>query len=40
MEENGVDEKLDNELRRCVRNVCAKEIGKKPEVTVAISRLE
>lgn len=34
------DEKLDHELRRCVRNACAKEIGKKPEVTVAISRLE
>ena len=33
------DEKLDNALRRAVRQVAVEEIGKKPEVTVVISRL-
>ncbi|MEP4197346.1 MAG: ribonuclease J [Aliishimia sp.] len=33
------DAKLENELRRIVRNSANDEIGKKPEVTVVISRL-
>jgi ribonuclease J len=33
------DEKLEEGLRRVVRQVCVEEIGKKPEVTVVISRL-
>lgn len=33
------DDKLEEELRRVVRQVSVEEIGKKPEVTVVISRL-
>ncbi len=33
------DDELDKELTRIVRNVCQTEIGKKPEVTVIVSRL-
>lgn len=33
------DDKLDTALRRAVRHVAQQEIGKKPEVTVVISRL-
>ncbi|PYG34651.1 ribonuclease J [Pelagimonas varians] len=33
------DNKLENELRKLTRQSCLKEIGKKPEVTVVISRL-
>jgi ribonuclease J len=33
------DDKLDEMLRRVVRQVCAEEIGRKPEVTVVVSRL-
>ena len=33
------DDKLDEALRRIVRQVAMEEIGKKPEVTVVISRL-
>ncbi|NIY72557.1 ribonuclease J [Marivivens donghaensis] len=33
------DDALEKELSRIVRNVCNNEIGKKPEVTVIISRL-
>ena len=33
------DDKLDEALRRAVRQVAVQEIGKKPEVTVVISRL-
>ncbi|PRY21529.1 ribonuclease J [Aliiruegeria haliotis] len=33
------DDKLDAGLRRVARQVCVEEIGKKPEVTVVISRL-
>lgn len=33
------DDALDKELRRVVRNSCQNEIGKKPEVTVIVSRL-
>ncbi len=33
------DEELDKQLRRIVRNSCQTEIGKKPEVTVIVSRL-
>lgn len=33
------DDKLDEMLRRAARQACANEIGKKPEVTVVISRL-
>jgi len=33
------DDKLDEALRRVVRQVCAEEIGRKPEVTVVVSRL-
>jgi ribonuclease J len=34
------DAKLEEELRRIVRKTCDDEIGKKPEVTVVVSRLE
>jgi ribonuclease J len=34
------DDKLDEALRRLVRQVCVEEIGKKPEVTVVVSRLQ
>lgn len=33
------EEKLDHELRRIARNTAQSEIGKKPEVTVVVSRL-
>ena len=33
------DDRLDELLRRTVRNTCMTEIGKKPEVTVVVSRL-
>ena len=33
------DAKLEEEIRRLVRQVAMEEIGKKPEVTVVISRL-
>ncbi|WP_116084000.1 ribonuclease J [Tropicimonas sp. IMCC34011] len=33
------DDKLDELLRRSVRQVCAEEIGRKPEVIVVVSRL-
>ena len=33
------DDKLDEALRRIVRQVSMEEIGKKPEVTVVVSRL-
>ena len=33
------DDKLEDMLRRIVRQVCVEEIGRKPEVTVVISRL-
>jgi ribonuclease J len=33
------DDKLEDELRRIVRNTANDEIGKKPEVTVVVSRL-
>jgi ribonuclease J len=33
------DDKLEEEIRRTVRQVSMEEIGKKPEVTVVISRL-
>ncbi|MEM1428424.1 MAG: ribonuclease J, partial [Pseudomonadota bacterium] len=33
------DDKLDEALRRVVRQVCTEEIGRKPEVTVVVSRL-
>ncbi|MBS0124308.1 ribonuclease J [Thetidibacter halocola] len=33
------DDKLEDGLRKVVRHVCLNEIGKKPEVTVVISRL-
>ena len=33
------DDKLEEQIRRIVRQVCQSEIGKKPEVTVLISRL-
>ncbi|MFD1913469.1 ribonuclease J [Halodurantibacterium flavum] len=35
----GDDDKLDDAIRRIVRQVCMEEIGKKPEVTVVVSRL-
>ncbi len=35
----GDDDKLEEELRRVVRQISVEEIGKKPEVTVVISRL-
>lgn len=34
------DEKLDEALRRVVRQVTVEEIGKKPEVTIVVSRLQ
>jgi len=34
------DEKLDEAIRRIVRQVSMEEIGKKPEVTVVVSRLQ
>jgi len=33
------DDKLEEALRRIVRQTCQTEIGKKPEVTVVVSRL-
>ena len=33
------DDKLDEVLRRAVRNTCNNELGRKPEVTVVVSRL-
>ncbi|OIQ74170.1 putative ribonuclease J [mine drainage metagenome] len=33
------DDKMDEAVRRIVRQVCMEEIGKKPEVTVVVSRL-
>ncbi len=33
------DDKLESELRKVTRQSCQNEIGKKPEVTVVISRL-
>lgn len=33
------DEKLEKELRKITRQVCQNEIGKKPEVTIVVSRL-
>lgn len=33
------DDKLDDAVRRIARQVCMEEIGKKPEVTVVVSRL-
>ncbi|MFC7703459.1 ribonuclease J [Plastorhodobacter daqingensis] len=33
------DDKLDDAIRRIVRQVCMEEIGKKPEVSVVVSRL-
>jgi ribonuclease J len=33
------DTKLEEEIRKVVRQVTMEEIGKKPEVTVVISRL-
>ena len=33
------DDKLEEELRRAIRNGAQNEIGKKPEVTVVVSRL-
>ena len=33
------DDKLDEAIRRVVRQVTMEEIGKKPEVTVVVSRL-
>jgi ribonuclease J len=33
------DDKMDDAVRRIVRQVCMEEIGKKPEVTVVVSRL-
>ncbi|MEO1379530.1 MAG: ribonuclease J, partial [Pseudomonadota bacterium] len=35
----GDDDRLEEELRRIVRNTANGEIGKKPEVTIIISRL-
>jgi ribonuclease J len=34
------DDKLEEGLRRAARQSCQQEIGKKPEVTVIISRLQ
>jgi ribonuclease J len=34
------DEKLDEAVRRIVRQVSMEEVGKKPEVTVVVSRLQ
>jgi len=33
------DDKLDEEIRKVVRQIAMEEIGKKPEVTVVVSRL-
>ncbi len=33
------DDKLDDAIRRVTRQVCMEEVGKKPEVTVVVSRL-
>jgi ribonuclease J len=33
------DDKLEEEIRRVIRQVAMEEIGKKPEVNVVISRL-
>jgi ribonuclease J len=33
------DDKLEEEIRKVIRQVAMEEIGKKPEVTVVISRL-
>ena len=33
------DKKLEEQLTRLVKRVCSNEIGKKPEVTILISRL-
>ncbi|MCJ8334320.1 MAG: ribonuclease J, partial [Epibacterium sp.] len=33
------DDKLEQELRRIARNTANQEIGKKPEVTVIVSRM-
>jgi ribonuclease J len=33
------DDKLEDAVKRVARDVCVSEIGKKPEVTVLISRL-
>jgi ribonuclease J len=33
------DDKLQDEVKRVVRQVCVSEIGRKPEVTTIISRL-
>jgi len=33
------DDRIEDELRRIARNTCQSEIGKKPEVTVIVSRL-
>jgi ribonuclease J len=33
------DDKLEEAVRRVVRDVCVSEIGKRPEVTVLVSRL-
>jgi ribonuclease J len=35
----GDDDKLEEAVKRIVRQVCMAEVGKKPEVTVLISRL-
>jgi ribonuclease J len=34
------DDRLDEAIRRIVRQVSMEEIGKKPEVTVVVSRLQ
>ena len=36
----GDDGKLDEAIKRIVRQVAMEEIGKKPEVTVVVSRLQ
>jgi ribonuclease J len=33
------DDKLEDAVKRVARDVCMSEIGKKPEVTVLVSRL-
>jgi ribonuclease J len=33
------DDKLEDAVKRVARDVCVSEIGKKPEVTVLVSRL-
>ena len=37
-DDEGLDDKLSDELRSVVRRICDAEIGKRPEVTVLISR--